>query len=205
MKKDLQTLVSVYTRYLDSLKVEGADIKENYSKMREFINENCEEWLKGHMLQDCYINCLRAYHKKLSSIEASMVINELVKTHCCKNSMNHCKFILTLVTKDDNGDKHIEYRTSWLPTLYMYFRPSNEEELDYMTSELERMNDNGLVSPSDYFSVKSLILDAVRTSKHYINEESVNKKPLVFQVVDGDKVLKEIEQEELEEALTEAL
>ena len=76
MHKELQTLVGVYSRYIDSLKAEGADIKENHKKMMKYINEHSPMWLKGHMLQDCYINCLRAYHNK--PLDTSSIIKELI-------------------------------------------------------------------------------------------------------------------------------
>jgi len=195
MNKDLQTLVSVYARYLNSLKAEGADIKKNYSSMRDYIKENCDEWLKGHMLQDCYINCLRAYHNK--PIETSLVIQELTDTNCSEKSIDAARIRLT-VTIENNGEKVTETRTSWLPTLYEYFRPSNEEELDYMAQELEKMEEEELISPSDFWSVRELVFNPIAKTEQYINESSTSSSSdLIFQVIDGEKVLKELEEEEL--------
>lgn len=214
MHKELQTLVSVYSRYIDSLKVEGADVKKNYSSMRDYINEHSPIWLKGHILQDCYINCLRAYHNK--PIDTSSIIKELLdklslikeaeaespsmKELLSKDEPLDVIAKLTIKTKDENGNEQIEYRDSWLPTLYTYFRPHNQEELDYMVTELEKMNDKGLISPSDFWSVRELVLNPIAKSKQFINDDNENprKKGLNIQVIDGDKILKEIEQEELE-------
>lgn len=198
MNKELQTLVSVYSRYIDSLKAEGADIKKNYSSMRDYINEHSPMWLKGHMLQDCYINCLRAYHNK--PLEVSSIIKELMDTNCGEESVSRAERQLTIVTKDENGNEQIEYRDSWLPTLYTYFRPHNQEELDYMAAELEKMNDKGLISPSDFWSVRELVLNPIAKTKQFINDdnEKPREKGLNIQVIDGDKILNEIEQEELE-------
>lgn len=214
MHKELQTLVSVYSRYIDSLKVEGADVKKNYSSMRDYINEHSPIWLKGHIQQDCYINCLRAYHNK--PLNVSSIIKELIeklslikeaeaespsmKELLSKNEPLDVIAKLTIKTKDENGNEQIEYRDSWLPTLYTYFRPHNQEELDYMVTELEKMNDKGLISPSDFWSVRELVLNPIAKSKQFINEsnEKPRKKGLNIQVIDGDKILKEIEQEELE-------
>ena len=214
MHKELQTLVSVYSRYIDSLKEEGADIKKNYSSMRDYINEHSPIWLKGHILQDCYINCLRAYHNKplyTSSIikellEKSSLIKETeaesprMKELLSKDEPLDVIAKLTIKTKDENRNEQIEYRDSWLPTLYAYFRPHNQEELDYMVTELGKMNDKGLISQSDFLSVRELVLNPIAKTKQFINDD--NEKPmekgLNIQVINGDKILKEIEQEELE-------
>lgn len=214
MHKELQTLVSVYSRYIDSLKAEGADIKENHNKMSKYINEHSPIWLKGHILQDCYINCLRAYHNK--PLKVSSIIKELLeklslikeaeaespsmKELLSKDEPLDVIAKLTIKTKDENGNEQIEYRNSWLPTLYTYFRPHNQEELDYMVTELEKMNDKGLISPSDFCSVRELVLNPIAKSKQFINDDNENprKKGLNIQVINGDKILKEIEQEELE-------
>ena len=62
------------------------------------------------------------------------------------------------------------------------------------------MNDKGLISPSDFWSVRELVLNPIAKSKQFINDDNENqrKKGLNIQVIDGDKILKEIEQEELE-------
>lgn len=214
MHKELQTLVSVYSRYIDSLKAEGADIKENHNKMRKYINEHSPIWLKGHMLQDCYINCLRAYHNK--PLEVSSIIKELLeKSSLIKETEAESPRMkellskdepldviakLTIKTKDENGNEKIEYRDSWLPTLYTYFRPHNQEELDYMVTELEKMNDKGLISPSDFWSVRKVVLNPIAKTKQFINDdnEKPREKGLNIQVINGDKILEEIEEEELE-------
>ena len=214
MHKELQTLVSVYSRYIDSLKAEGADIKENHNKMSKYINEHSPVWLKGHILQDCYINCLRAYHNK--PLKVSSIIKELLeklslikeaeaespsmKELLSKDEPLDVIAKLTIKTKDENGNEQIEYSDSWLPTLYTYFRPHNQEELDYMVTELDKMNDKGLISPSDFCSVRELVLNPIAKSKQFINDDNENprKKGLNIQVINGDKILKEIEQEELE-------
>ena len=198
MHKELQTLVSVYTRYIDSLKTEGADIKENHKKMKDYINEHSPMWLKGHMLQDCYINCLRAYHNK--PLDTSSIIKELINTNCSDERVSKAEMQLTIKTNDENGNEQIEYRDSWLPTLYTYFRPHNQEELDYMVTELEKMNGSGIISPSDHLAVKSLVLDSIANTKQFINEdnEKPREKGINIQVINGDKILNEIEQEELE-------
>lgn len=198
MHKELQTLVSVYSRYIDSLKAEGADIKKNYSSMRDYINEHSPIWLKGHMLQDCYINCLRAYHNK--PLDTSSIIKELINTNCSDEMVSRAIMQLIIKTKDENGNEQIEYRDSWLPTLSTYFRPHNQEELDYMVTELEKMNDKGLISPSDFWSVREIVLNPIAKTKQFVNEDNVKQrgKGLNIQVIDGEKILKEIEQEELE-------
>lgn len=200
MHKELQTLVSVYSRYIDSLKAEGADIKENHKKMRKYINEHSPIWLKGHILQDCYINCLRAYHNK--PLEVSSIINELINTDCSDERVSRAIMQLSINTKDENGNERTEYRNSWLQTLYAYFRPHNGEELEYMFAELEKMNDKGLISSSDYWSVRELVLSPIVKTRQYINED--NEKPrdkgINIQVIDGDKVLKELDEDELEMA-----
>lgn len=216
MHKELQTLVSVYSRYIDSLKAEGADIKENHKKMRKYINEHSPIWLKGHILQDCYINCLRAYHNK--PLEVSSIIKELLeKSSLIKETEAESPRMkellskdepldviakLTIKTKDENGNEQIEYRNSWLPTLYTYFRPHNQEELEYMVTELEKMNDKGLISPSDFWRVRELVLNPITKTRQYINED--NEKPrdggLNIKVINGDDVLKKLGEEELEMA-----
>lgn len=200
MHKELQTLVSVYSRYIDSLKAEGADIKKNYSSMRDYINEHSPIWLKGHILQDCYINCLRAYHNK--PLDTSSIIKELISTNCSDERVSKAIRQLSIVTKDENGNERTEHRNSWLPTLYTYFRPHNQEELEYMVTELEKMNDKGLISSSDCWSVRELVLNPIAKTRQYINED--NEKPrdsgLNIQVINGDEVLKEIDEEELEMA-----
>lgn len=200
MNKELQTLVSVYSRYINSLKAEGADIKNNYSSMRDYINEHSPIWLKGHMLQDCYINCLRAYHNK--PLGTSSIIKELINTNCSDERVSKAIKQLCIVTKDENGNERTEYRNSWLPTLYTYFRPHNQEELEYMVTELEKMNGKGLISSSDCWSVRELVLNPIIKTRQYINED--NEKPrdggINIQVINGDKVLKELDEEELEMA-----
>lgn len=194
MHKDLQTLVSVYTRYINSLKAEGADTRGNYTKMKEYINNNSPIWLKGHMLQDCYVNCLRAYHKK--PLEASYIIKLLMDTNCSDETLTKAQMQLSIVTKD----KPTEYRNSCLPTLYKYFRPSNEEELEYMKAELEKMKDKGLISPSDYWSVKELVLKTVEKTKNYITKDTEQTKGLKIQAFEGDQLMRALD-EELEEEL----
>lgn len=216
MHKELQTLVSVYSRYINSLKVEGADVKKNYSSMRDYINEHSPIWIKGHIQQDCYINCLRAYHNKL--LDTSSIIKELIeklslikeaeaespsmKELLSKDEPLDVIAKLTIKTKDENGNEQIEYMNSWLPTLYTYFRPHNQEELDYMVTELEKMNDKGLISPSDFWSVRELVLNPITKTRQYINED--NEKPrdggLNIKVINGDDVLKKLGEEELEMA-----
>ena len=198
MNKELQTLVSTYSRYINSLKVEGADIKKNHSSMRKYINEHSPMWLNGHMIQDCYINCLRAYHNK--PLEVSSIIKELMDTNCGEESVSRAERQLTIVTKLQDDSERTEYRESWLPSLYKYFRPHNQEELDYMATELEKMNDKGLISPSDFWSVRELVLNPIAKTKQFINDdnEKPREKGLNIQVIDGDKILNELEQEELE-------
>ena len=175
---ELGTIVSTYERYLEALKDSSADAIEKFKKMDSFLNRNCEEWIRGFLIQDCYFNALRARHNKISTIEPSPIIAELIITNCSDEAVGKAKYIL--IRSKDTEEK--SYLNSWTPTVYKYFRPSNKEELDYMKEELDDMRIKGLVSENDYYGAKELILNAVEKTENFIGD--VDEKLIQFNTVE---------------------
>ena len=141
----LQKVLDAYSRYLLALKNEETDglaIKTYYGAMKTVIEKDCEEWLKKHMLQDSYINCLRSNRKKYEDIKPSSRIQMLMDDIC---SIGRVKESIVIPMAD--GEKEIRF--SWLPTLYNYFNPQNLEELNSMQNELMQMRSIGIVSDTD--------------------------------------------------------
>lgn len=148
--KKLQDVLDTYGRYLDTLKNKETDVKKNYSAMKAFIEQNCEEWLKKHMFQDAFINTLRFNRGQYNLVEPSSRIKLLMDSN---DFVDRVK--TSLKASDREG-------FSWTPTLYKYFRPKDEFELASMEMELEQMNNIGLVAPIDYKLVKENIFNPKR-------------------------------------------
>ena len=142
----LQKVLDTYGRYLNSLKVEGADVKKNYLAMKTVIQMECEPWFMKHMLQDCFINALRFNRGLYDQIEPScrvqLLMDSLENVDRVKRSF-----------KADSTDGF-----SWLPLLYKYFNPRDIEETNSMRAELEQMLNNGLVSNTDFQAVEMNVL-----------------------------------------------
>ena len=139
----LQKVLDAYTRYLNSLKKDGTDIKKNYSAMKTVIERDCEEWFKKHMLQDSIINSLRANRQKYDDIKPSSRIQLLIDS---QDNLKKVKQSIVIKKAYDST----EIRFSWLPTLYNYFNPIHKSEGLEMWEELKKMYSIGLVSDTDY-------------------------------------------------------
>jgi len=151
--ENLKDLVSVYTRYINSLKADGADIETNYTKMSEYIKKHSDEdWLTYHLLQDCHINYLRAKHKNLDGVEVSQVIMKLISTNCDSKTVNYVREMLVFI-----NEKNQREIRSYLPTLYKYFSPKSQEEATYMKEEFSHMLSMGLAVSADTFSVVNMM------------------------------------------------
>lgn len=194
--KDSKELVSVYARYINSLKADGADIKNYCDKMTEYINAHCEEWIKLHLLQDCLTNSFRALHNKIDAIAPSILLGELIDTNCSEEAVKHCKTQLEA------------HPLEWgLPTFYKYFNPENEEELDYMFKELEIFKATRLITDSNYQAVLDLVLkpSASRfTRENLLLEKQKKQRQQALLETQKDIVRESQRKQKLEESFEES-
>lgn len=79
-KSKLQTVLETYTRYLVNLKQNENSSNENFKEMKAFIQENCDECLKTHMIQDAYLNMLRQECSKYDEIQPSSAISLIMES-----------------------------------------------------------------------------------------------------------------------------
>ena len=140
----LTKVLDTYGRYLKSLKNKETDVKTNYSAMKAFVEQNCDEWLRKHMLQDAFINSLMFNRGQYNLVEPSSQIKKLMKA----KSEEELIEAVSKVKLNLSGETHEGF--SWLPTLYKYFNPNDHFELNSMKMELGQMHKLGLVSQSDH-------------------------------------------------------
>lgn len=158
----MRNLIDAYKKYLDSLRNEVTDdvaIKTYYSAMKIAIQDNCEEWLKKHMLQDSFINCLRANRGKTVDVKPSSRIQLLMES--LDENLGRVKKSIVL-QKEVDGEKVEEVRFSWLPTLYDYFNPKTLLELEEMEKELNQMHSVDLVSDEDYSAIVHMVFNTFK-------------------------------------------